>query len=510
MAVEGAILLVDATQGIQAQTLANFENARRVGLKIIGAVNKVDVAQEDKIEEAVKDLAELLEVEQSEILKISGKSGVGVPELLAAVILRVPAPHHKNLAIDNSGARALVFDSTYDEHKGVIAFVRVFDGEFNMLHKDDNPYSLLATKTDFKPKEVGYFLPKLKQCEKLSAGEIGYIATGLKDPDQLKIGDTIALGNSSVPLTGFKEPKPVVFVAFYPEAADEYDSLKIALQKLRLNDSSLQFEPDKSEVLGRGFKGGFLGQLHFEITAERLLKEFNIETVHSFPSVAYRVRTNKGWAEIKNPKDFPADLIEAEEPIAKIEILVPIHYLGAVLSLAQNFRFKEIETKNFGARILVVAKTPLADLIRDLDDQLKSSTQGFASLNYEIIGYEKADVEKVEILVASHLVPGLTRIMPKADAERESRTMVERLKDLLPREQFSQAIQAQINGRIIARETIPAMTKELGNFGKNGGDRTRKMKLWKKQQRGKKKLKEMAESSQIKIPASVFKELLKK
>ncbi len=514
MAVEGAILLVDATQGIQAQTLANFEQARKAGLKIIGAVNKIDAATPDQTQTAVKDLAELLAVEELRVARISGKTGVGVPELLEAVIAAVPPPHSPSqftsynlqLAV---APRALIFDSSYDEHKGVIAHVRVFDGSFTTLEKEDAPYRLAATSAVFKPKEVGYFSPQLKPSKELNSGEIGYIATGLKDPDQLRIGDTVILKENTEPLHGFKIPHPVVFVSFYPEENDEYENLKTALGKLRLNDSALQFEADTSEVLGRGFKGGFLGQLHFEITAERLAREFNVETVHSFPSVAYRVNTKSGWQEIKNPKDFPTDFITVEQPMAQIEILAPSDYLGAVLQLSQSFRFSNIETRNFGNRVIISAKIPLSDLIRDFDDQLKSSTQGFASLSYELAGYEKADVKKMEILVASHVLPGLTRIIAKEDVEREARKMVARLKDLLPKEQFSQAIQAQSDGRIIARETIPALRKDVTGY-LYGGDRTRKMKLWKKQQRGKAKLKEMAETSQIKIPASVFKELLKK
>jgi GTP-binding protein LepA len=512
MAVEGAILLVDATQGIQAQTIANFEQAKRAGLAIIGAVNKVDMAAPEQVEAALIELGSLLGVSENEILKVSGKTGEGVADLLRTVVLKVPPPQkHPDHGDDgNEDGRALIFDSKYDEHKGIIAFVRVFNGRFVVLGKDDAPYNLLAMRESFKPKEVGFFAPQLRPAEVINAGEIGYIATGIKDPDKLKIGDTIASSVSAKPLPGFREPKPVVFVSFYPAESDEFDELKSALGRLRLNDSSIQYEPDSSEVLGRGFKAGFLGQLHFEIAAERLLKEFKLETVHSFPSVAYEVKTHEGWNTIKNPKDFPADPAEVLEPIAKVEILVPGEYLGAVLGLSQFFRFREIETRNFGGRMLVSLKMPLADLIRDFDDQLKSGTQGFASLSYEIIGNEKADVKKMEIHVAGHSVPGLARIVPREDLEREGRKMVERLKDLLPKEQFSQALQAVVDGRIIARETIPAMKKLLGNFGKTGGDRTRKMKLWKKQKEGKQKLKEIAEKSQIKIPAGVFKELLKK
>ena len=521
-AVEGAVLLVDATQGIQAQTLANFENARKNKLTIIGAVNKIDVATPEQIENSISELAELLTCGEEEILKVSGKTGDGVPELLAAIIERIPPPKStSNIEPQTSDiSRSLVFDSLYDEHKGVIAFIRVFNGEF----KIDEDIYLIATDVSAKAKEIGTFSPKLKPTGILHEGEIGYIATGIKDPDKLKIGDTLLSGISHLTsnlqqflLPGYKEPKPVVFVSFYPEESDDYDELKKALGKLHLTDSALVFDADFSEVLGRGFKGGFLGRLHFEITAERLAREFKINTVHSFPSVAYRVRRKArpgekdfDWELITNPKDFPDDYADVEEPMTSVEILTPTKYLGNVLSLKQLFRFSKINTKNIGDRILITANLPLSDLIHDLDDKLKSVSEGFASLSYELSGYEQGDVAKLEVLVTEQVIPGLTRILPKKDIDRQARSTVEKLKELLPRQSYSQALQAASSGRIIARETIPAMQKLLGSFGKTGGDRTRKMKLWKKQQRGKKRLKERAETSQIKIPASVFKELLKK
>ena len=383
--------------------------------------------------------------------------------------------------------------------------MRVFHGTF----AEGEQAVFIATNTHAKIKEVGWFFPKMKTAKILEQGEIGYIATGIKNPDQLKIGDTLCVGNANA-LPGYKEPQPVVFVSFYPEDPTAYDNLKQALGKLRLTDSALSFEPETSEVLGRGFKGGFLGRLHFEIAAERLLKEFGIETVHSFPSVEYRVKIRGEWHLIHNPKDFPDDNEGVEEPIARVEIITPPQYMGSILSLAEVFRFGTFDTKTLGLRLVLTATLPLADLMSDLDDRLKSITEGYASLSYELIGYEKNDLEKVEVLVAGNPVAGLTRIMPKDRVERESRISVERLKELLPRQQFTQAIQASIRGKIIARETIPAMKKKLGDFGKNGGDRTRKMKLWKKQAEGKERLKERGEKTQIKIPASVFRELMKK
>ncbi len=503
-AVEGVVLLVDATQGIQAQTLANFENAKKAGLTIIGAVNKIDVASPEQIEAAVNDLSNLLEVPGNEILQVSGKTGEGVPRLLEEVIKKVPPPK----VIPNY-SRALVFDSLYDEHKGVIAFVRMFSGSF----KTNETLYLLSNKQSFKTKEIGYFTPQLKPSGAVLEGETGYLATGIKDPDVLKIGDTVSNKPDAQQIPGYKEPTPVVFVSFYPEDTSKYDELKQALAKLRLTDAALKFEPDFSEVLGRGFKGGFLGRLHFEITAERLEREFKISTVHSFPSVEYRVRRQasgvKDWQVITNPKDFPDDYLEAEEPITKMEIVLPPQYLGAVLQLKEVFRFSDLETKTLNNKVVISAKLPLADIVRDLDDKLKSVTQGFASFSYEIAGYGKANLAKLEILVASHSVPGLTRVLPKKDIEREARHTVEKLKELLPRQQYVQAVQASSGGRIIAREDIAALRKDVTGY-LYGGDRTRKMKLWKKQQKGKQRLKEMANQNKIKIPASVFKELLKK
>ncbi|PIT92770.1 MAG: elongation factor 4 [Candidatus Harrisonbacteria bacterium CG10_big_fil_rev_8_21_14_0_10_42_17] len=522
-AVEGAILLVDATQGLQAQTLANYELAKNIvrpgndskGLSIIGVVNKIDVAHPDQVDEAVLELAEFIHCSPDDILRVSGKTGEGVDELLRAVITCVPAPSRIVEGDNSSLPRALIFDSLYDDHKGIIAYVRMFQGSLS----SGSVAGLVATHSSFSIKEVGSFSPSFVEQPLLSDGEIGYVATGVKDPDTLKIGDTLtlasALSQPDIALPGYREPQPVVFVSFYPEDASQYDELKRALGKLRLTDSSLVFEPDSSEVLGRGFKGGFLGRLHFEITAERLLREFDIETTHSFPSVEYRVKPRKArdgseeWVTISNPKDFPEEYALVEEPMTCVEILTPMRFLSVVLDLKDSFRFSSIQTTPLGSKICIDAKLPLADIIRDLDDRLKSVSEGFASLSYRVIGMEPADVQKLDVFVAGTLVPGLTRILPKRDIEREARVMVARLKDLLPRVQFSQAIQASMTGRIIARETIPAMRKDVTGY-LYGGDRTRKMKLWKKQKKGKARLKERGNEGQVRISAKVFKELLKK
>lgn len=506
LAVEGAILLVDATQGIQAQTLSNFNFAKKAGLKIIGAVNKIDMIQartnadgmltNAELEKIIRDVARLLGCAEDEIHKISGKTGEGVEKLLEDVIQKVPPPKSIASLLGKSGA--LVFDSLYDDHKGVVAHVRVFGGSFK---RDDNT-KLVAADAHFKIKEVGYFSPKLKTSEILLEGEIGYIATGIKDADKLKIGDTI--GDSQLP--GYREPKPVVFAALYPNEETDYEDLKSALHRLRLNDASFSFEPDMSEVLGRGFRCGFLGRLHFEIITERLKREFNLETISSFPSVSYRAKINNEWIEIKTPKDFPDDYEAAEEPIVKIEIVTPPDYLGRVFELQNVFHLKKLNTQSFGDYMIVRGNMPLTDLVSDFDDKLKSISSGFASFSYEFLGYELANLTKLEILVAEDLVSGLTRVVRRDEAEREGRSMLTKLRDLLPKQQFSQALQAKAMGRILARENISALKKDVTGY-LYGGDRTRKMKLWKKQARGKKRLKSMG---RVEIAPSVFKELLKK
>ena len=493
-AVEGAILLVDVSKGIQAQTLANFETAKKSGLKIIGAVNKVDL-NPPQLENVIKETAQLLGCSENEIFRISGKTGQGVEELLAAVIEKIPAP-----SIKDNGKSALVFSSLYDDHKGIIAFVRVFGGEFKAFENT----KLIAANEKIKIKEVGYFSPKLKPAQTLKEGEIGYIATGIKDPDKLRIGDTI--GDRA--LVGYEAPQPRVFVSFFPEDSDKYEEMKKAFQKLKLNDPALRLEPDSSDVLGRGFKVGFLGKLHFEITSQRLEKEFGIKTVNSFPSVSYKIKkqNQKDLITIDNPRDLPEEYEEIWEPIIDLELIMPASYLGSIIRMKDDFRIGDFDTQTIGDRVLVKTTMPLMELISDFDDKLKSATNGFASFSYRIADYRKADLVKIDVLVAKELVVGLSRIISRKDLEYEARRMAERLKDLLPQQQFSQAIQIVVGTRVMARETIPAMRKDVTGY-LYGGDRTRKMKLWKKQKKGKKRLLGMAK---VTISADVFKELLKK
>ena len=490
-AVEGAILLVDATQGIQAQTLANFESARQANLKILGCINKIDAVIGD-VGDLIKELALLIGCKKDEIYKISAKTGEGVEELIKGVVEKIPA------AGQGIYDQALIFDSIYDDHKGIVAYLRVFGGEFSIKKST----KLLAAGKDFLVKEVGIFSPKLTPVERLKAGDIGYLATGIKDPGVLQIGDTIG----EKPLSGYQPAQPVVFVSLYPEDGDHYDDLKNALNRLRLVDSSVHLEPDMSEVLGRGFKAGFLGRLHFEIFIERLQRDFEVGVIASFPSVAYKAKTKKGEITIENPKDFPDDYFEVREPIVRTRIMAPTEFLGKIIALKEIFRFTDIQTEIMDRRVLITVDLPLAELVSDFDDKLKSVSLGYASFSYKFKDYQLADVTKMEVLISGEEVPGLTRIVYKSEVNKISRRLAEELKAKLPKQLFSQPIQIKALGRILSRETVPALKKDVtGHL--YGGDRSRKMKLWQRQKKGKKKLKTM---SRVNIPPELFRELLKK
>ena len=494
-AVEGAILLVDATKGIQAQTLSNFRSAKKANLKIIGAINKIDLRPEHTTS-IIKSLASLLEVKEEEIFRVSGKTGEGVEELLEAIIEKIPPPTNENKN------QSLIFDSLYDDHKGILAFIRNYDSTINV----NEEVFLVAGQNKIKLKEIGTFSPELKPAKTLLPNEMGYLATGLKEPDLIKIGDTVSANPKIKPLPGYREAEPVVFISFYPTGKTKFDELRSGFAKLRLSDAALSIEPESNEALGRGLKVGFLGQLHFEIISSRLASEFNLEFLTSFPSVAYRIKEGNQEYVIKQAGDFPVKPDKVFQPMIKIEILTPSQFMSSVMNLKNVFDLEINHVETIGENTILTGSMPLAELIRDFDDQLKSTSQGFASFSYEITGEEEADVEKMEILVANEVVPALTRIIPKKDLEREGRKTVEKLKNLLPKQQFSQAIQAASGGRIIARETLAAMKKDVTGY-LYGGDRTRKMKLWKKQQRGKARLKE---TGRMEVPLEVFREILKK
>jgi GTP-binding protein LepA len=499
-AVEGGVLLVDAAKGIQAQTLANFYAAQRAGLKIIGAINKIDLfhSSDERIKEIIKQTANLINCDPSEIHLISAKTGQGVDFLLQTIIKKIPHPKTEK----NNQNKALIFDSLYDENKGIIAYVRIFDGEFT----NNEEVKLFSSNKNFKIKELGFFMPNFTKSEKLEEGDIGYIATGLKEPSLIHIGDTILGKNTKEPLAGYQKPKPVVFVSFYPDQNTKFEELKKALEKLQLSDSALTIEPESNDALGRGLKIGFLGKLHFEIISTRLSREFNLNFLTTFPSIEWKVKIGNEEKIIYDPEDFPDHPSQVLQKLIDLEILTPSEYLNNITQLQNTFDLKILETKTLGNQVLLICQMPLLELIYDFDDKLKSISSGFASFSYKLNGEDIAYVSKMEILVASNPIKALTRIIPKKNIEREARNTVLKLKELLPRQQFAQAIQAKVDGKIIARETIPALRKDVTGY-LYGGDRSRKMKLWQKQKRGKEKLKSMA---RVNISPEIFREILKK
>ncbi len=506
-AVEGAILLVDATKGIQAQTLANLDLAKKQNLVILPVINKIDL-QNAKIEETTEEIANLLEVEKNEVIKISAKSGTNVEKLLEKIIKKIPPPRGER----DKPLRALIFDSKHDPYKGVICFVRVVDGQI----KNGESIYLMVGEIGGKVKELGFFRPEFLPKEKLRSGEIGFLATGIKEPGKVRVGDTIISLKSKVeslkliePLPGYKESKPMVFASFYPENLDDFEALKEALMKLKLNDASLTFEPERKEGLGRGYLCGFLGSLHAEIIAERLKREFGLNLVISTPSVVYKIITQKGEELlIYSPSDWPNPSIikEIQEPWVKLEIITPPGYLGQVLEISEKLDGDYIERKYFGQnRLLLIYEVPLREIIVGFYDKLKGSTQGYASMNYEILGYRPGDLVKLEILIAGKKEEIFSKIVPKNRTFTEGKKIVKKLKEILPPQLFSVALQAAISGKIIARATIKAKRRDV-IAPLYGGDYTRKKKLLDRQKRGKKRLKELGK---VRIPPQVYLEVFR-
>lgn len=504
-AVEGAILLVDATQGIQAQTLANLYLAEKQGLVIIPVLNKIDLPSA-KPDEVAEEISNLLLIEKEKILRISGKTGEGVPDLLREVIKNVPPPKINNANSDHH-TRALIFDSSFDTYKGVMAYVRVVDGDIKFSDK----LFLTASKTNFDVLELGYFSPQLKKDDILTEGQIGYIATGLKSVGDVRVGDTIVARGYDDALPGYQEPRPVVFASFYPEDGEEFETLRDALGKLKLTDASLVYEPESSPALGRGFRLGFLGMLHIEIISERLRREFKLNLIVTTPSVEYRiVRTNGEAESIRSAALLPdAGVIDTiEEPMVAIELLSPASYVGDIMQLLPDYRGIYKQT-DYLTKDIVILKyiVPLGEIVTDFYDKLKSITSGYASMSYEPAGYMPSDLVRLDILVAGDKVEPFSRIVPNNRAHDIGKKTVEKLKEVLPKQWFVVTLQAAIGSKIIAREDIKALRKDVANFGKNGGDVTRKKKLLEKQKKGKEKMKELGK---VDIPHEVFLEMLKK
>ena len=497
MAVEGAILLVDATKGVQAQTLANLDLARKNKLSIIPVVNKIDI-NGARVEESAEELMELLGVPRKDILFVSGKTGEGVPRLLEAIVEKIPSP-----ALGGDELKALIFDSFYSLHKGAIAHVRVFSGK---ISAKDTAF-LFHKKLEFRPIEVGIFSPEMNKINSLYSGEIGYIATNLKDPSLVRVGDTV--GREALP--GYSEPRPVVWAGILPESADEFEDLKSAFLKLQLNDASLSFEVEGSKLFGRALRAGFLGMLHLDISIERITREFGVRVIVAQPSVEYELVFTDGSKEkIKNAETFDQQsnkIKEILEPWFSVSILARSSDLSQVLDLIQKNKGEVLETKTVSqGRLLLISAVPLRKIVTNFFDDLKSVTQGYSSMSYEFIENRPADIVKMDVWVAEESVPQFARLVSRDEVEFEARMAVDKLAEILPRQLFALKIQAGAEGRIVASRTLSAAGKNV-TAKLYGGDRTRKMKLWKKQKEGKKRLQEHAS---VEIPHEVYLKMIKR
>jgi GTP-binding protein LepA len=494
-ACEGALLVVDAAQGIEAQTLANAYLAIENGLEIVPVVNKIDLPQADPDGTAV-EVADLLGDDPARVVRISAKTGANVGDVLDAIVERVPPPAGDPAA----PPRALVFDSSYDQYRGVVAFVRVVDGAFSAREE----LRTMATGTRFDAEELGFFSPTMTPVDSLAAGEVGYVVTGLKDVSRLRVGDTITSVRRAAAqaLPGYEDVKPMVFAGLFPTDSDAYPELRDALEKLKLNDAALVYEPETSQALGFGFRCGFLGLLHMEIVRERLEREFDLDLLVTAPNVAYRVKEkNADWLEVHNPAEFPREVEEVEEPYVKASIIVPKEYVGAVMELNNERRgaFGHLEYLS-PERVHLTYELPLAEIVLDYYDQLKSRTRGYASFDYDLAGFKPGDLVRVDVLVAQEPVDALSLIVHRDFAYDRGRLLVDRLREEIPRQMFDVAIQAAIGSRVIARETVKARRKDV--LAKcYGGDISRKRKLLEKQKAGKKRMKQVGA---VEVPQEAF------
>ncbi len=508
-ACEGAILVVDATQGIQAQTLSNCYLAIDHSLTMIPVLNKIDLPASDP-EKVIREIENTIGIPGEEVIAISAKNGTNVEQLLNAIIERIPPPPETE---EGGEFKALIFDSLYDTYKGIVTYVRVMSGE---AKRDDKVY-FLHNNLEVNILEVGYFKPKYRPVEKISAGEIGYIITGVKEVSEARVGDTVwakgskkMLPEQATPLPGYKIVKPFVFASIFCVDGDDFPLLREALEKLKLNDSSLIYEPEQSGALGNGFRCGFLGLLHLDIVQERLEREYDLNLVVTAPSVSYKVRHSNNKEEIiSNPADLPdpSQVDGLLEPWMKVELVTPKEYLGNILQLVQDKRGVQKNIQYIDdVRVIVTAEMPLASIVIDFYDKLKSATAGYASMNYEFIDYREEDLVKMDIMVAGERIDALAIMLHRKEAQHMGQSMTKKLKELIPKAQFEIAIQAAIGGKIIARETISAMRKDVTSK-LYGGDRTRKDKLLKKQKAGKKRMKMMG---RVEVPQEAFLAILQK
>jgi GTP-binding protein LepA len=494
-ACEGALLLVDASQGIEAQTLANAYLAIENDLEIVPAVNKIDLPQA-RPDDVSAEIAELVGEQPERVLKISAKTGDGVGDVLDAIVERIPPP----AGDQDAPARALIFDSSYDQYRGVVAFVRVVDGSF----KRGEPVKAMAQGTEFEAEELGFLTPAMTASATLGAGEVGYVITGLKDVSRLRVGDTVTSLRrpAAEPLPGYKDVKPMVFAGLFPTDSDEYPELRDSLERLKLNDGALFYEPETSQALGFGFRCGFLGLLHMEIVRERLEREFDLDLLVTAPNVAYRV-TLQGdeQVEVHNPAEMLREFELIEEPYVKAQVIVPKDFVGDVMGLCneRRGRFDHMEYLS-EQRVLLAYELPLGEIVLDFYDQLKSRTRGYASFDYDLIGFREGNLTRVDVLVGGEPVDALSLIVHRDAAYERGRQLVERLREEIPRQMFDVAIQAAIGSRVIARETVKAKRKDV--LAKcYGGDISRKRKLLEKQKKGKKRMKQVGG---VEVPQEAF------
>jgi GTP-binding protein LepA len=494
-ACEGAVLVVDAAQGVEAQTVANAYLAIENNLELLPVVNKIDLPQADP-DAAAAEIAELIGGDSNDVLRISAKTGEGIEAVLDAIVERIPPPSGQA----DAPARALIFDSSYDQYRGVVAFVRVVDGSF----RTGEELLAMAQGTRFDAEELGFFSPTMRAAATLDAGEVGYVITGLKDVSRLRVGDTLTSRErpAARPLPGYKDVKPMVFSGLFPTDSDDYPDLRDALERLKLNDAALIYEPETSQALGFGFRCGFLGLLHMEIVRERLEREFDLDLLVTAPNVAYRVLTPVGEeVEVHNPAEMPSEIERVEEPYIRASIIVPKQYVGAVMELAneRRGRFDHMEYLS-EERAVLIYELPLAEVVIDFYDQLKSRTRGYASFDYDVIGFREGSLVKLDVLIAGESVDALSLIVHRDSAYGRGRALVDRLREEIPRQMFDVPLQAAIGSRIIARETIKAKRKDV--LAKcYGGDITRKRKLLERQKKGKRRMKQVGS---VEVPQEAF------
>lgn len=495
-ACEGALLVVDASQGVEAQTVANCYTAIDQDVEVVPVLNKIDLPAADP-ESVIKHIEDVIGIDAQNALRVSAKTGVGIEEVLEAIVTRIPPP----VGDSQAPLKALIVDSWFDNYVGVVILVRIMEG----VLKPGDKILLMASNVKQLCEQVGVFIPKPLQRDSLSAGEVGFIISGIKELDAAKVGDTVTLANNPAekPLQGFKEIKPQVFAGLYPVESNQYDALRSALEKLRLNDSSLQFEPETSQALGFGFRCGFLGLLHMDIIQERLEREYDMDLITTAPTVVYQVLLKDGSIiAIDNPSRIPdlAKIEEIREPIITATILVPEQYIGAVITLCVNKRGIQKNMQYMGNQVMLTYEMPLNEVVLDFFDRLKSTSRGYASLDYEFTAFRASDLVKLDIMINGDRVDALSLIVHRSSSQHRGRELVQKMRQLIPRQMFDIAVQAAVGAHIIARETVKALRKNV--LAKcYGGDITRKRKLLEKQKAGKKRMKRVGN---VEIPQEAF------